>query len=296
MVIQAVHVPESAEAVVACSARGGWIMGGGTVVMPLVNSGAAPATELVSLRRAGLDGVEVRDGVARIGAAATLAAVGEHPGLAFLRPALRTIASPTIRNQATVGGNLFVAQPYGDLAVCLLALDATCEIAGPDGRRDAPVAEVLGFGVGSGEVVVAVRATVPEPGTWYYHKAMRRRLNSAAIVTVASVTHTADGAVTADGVVTSAGLVASDSVVTSDRVVTSATIALGGVAPRPVRAVSAERLLRGRPLTHEVLAEAGEAAARDDIDPFDDAYASAWYRRRVLPVHLRRAFIPPVVR
>ncbi|MEV6150138.1 FAD binding domain-containing protein [Nonomuraea sp. NPDC052129] len=284
MVIQAVHVPESAEAVVACSARGGWIMGGGTVVMPLVNSGAASATELVSLRRAGLDGVEVRDGVARIGAAATLAAVGEHPGLAFLRPALRTIASPTIRNQATVGGNLFVAQPYGDLAVCLLALDATCEIAGPDGRRDAPVAEVLGSGVGSGEVVVAVRATVPEPGTWYYHKAMRRRLNSAAIVTVASVTRTADG------------VVASDGLVTSDGVVTSATIALGGVAPRPVRAVSAERLLRGRPLTHEVLTEAGEAAARGDIDPFDDAYASAWYRRRVLPVHLRRAFIPPVVR
>ncbi|MCA2225251.1 FAD binding domain-containing protein [Nonomuraea aurantiaca] len=278
MVIQAVHVPESAEAVVTCSARGGWIMGGGTVVMPLVNSGAASVTELISLRRAGLDGVEARDGVARIGAAATLAAVGEHPGLAFLRPALRTIGSPTIRNQATVGGNLFVAQPYGDLAVCLLALDATCEIAGPDGRRDAPVADVLGSGVGSGEVVVAVRATLPEPGTWYYHKAMRRRLNSAAIVTVASVTRTSDGGVTSDGVVA------------------SAAIALGGVAPRPVRAVSAERLLRGRPLTPEVLTEAGEAAARGDIDPFDDAYASAWYRRRVLPVHLRRAFIPPVVR
>jgi CO/xanthine dehydrogenase FAD-binding subunit len=278
MVIQAVHVPESAEAVVTCSARGGWIMGGGTVVMPLVNSGAASVTELISLRRAGLDGVEARDGVARIGAAATLAAVGEHPGLAFLRPALRTIGSPTIRNQATVGGNLFVAQPYGDLAVCLLALDATCEIAGPDGQRDAPVADVLGSGVRSGEVVVAVRATLPEPGTWYYHKAMRRRLNSAAIVTVASVTRTSDGGVTSDGVVA------------------SAAIALGGVAPRPVRAESAERLLRGRPLTPEVLTEAGEAAARGDINPFDDAYASAWYRRRVLPVHLRRAFIPPVVR
>lgn len=267
MVIQAVHVPESAEAAVTCSARGAWIMGGGTMVMPLVNSGAAPATELVSLRRAGLDGVEVRDGVTRIGAAATLAAVGEHPGLAFLRPALRTIASPTIRNQATVGGNLFVAQPYGDLAVCLLALDATCEIAGPDGRRDAPVADVLTSGIGSGEVVVAVRAALPEPGAWHYHKAMRRRLNSAAIVTVASVTRTVDG------------------------VVTFSRIALGGVAPRPVRAVSAEHLLRGRPLTREVLIEAGEAAL-GDIDPFDDAYASAWYRARVLPVHLRRAFLP----
>ncbi|MFC4006922.1 FAD binding domain-containing protein [Nonomuraea purpurea] len=262
MVIHAVHVPESADAAVACSARGGWIMGGGTVVMPLVNSGAAPVTELVSLRRAGLDGVEVRDKVARIGAAATLAAIGAHPGLGFLRPALRTIASPTIRNQATAGGNLFVDQPYGDLAVCLLALDATCEIAGPDGRRETPVADVLACGVAAGEVVVAVRAALPEPGTWYYHKAMRRHLNSAAIVTVAALT-------SAD----------------------TCRIALGGLAPRPVRAVSAERVLKDRPLTHEALTEAGRAA-RADIDPFDDAYASAWYRARVLPVHLRRAFLP----
>ncbi|MEU7856282.1 hypothetical protein [Nonomuraea sp. NPDC049141] len=96
---------------------------------------------------------------------------------------------------------------------------------------------------------------------------MRRRLNSAAIVTVASVTRTADG------------------------LVTFSRIALGGVAARPVRALSAERLLLGRPLTHEVLTEAG-VAAQSDIDPFDDAYASAWYRARVLPVHLRRAFVP----
>jgi CO/xanthine dehydrogenase FAD-binding subunit len=267
MVISAVHVPESADAVIACLTGGGWVMGGGTVVMPLVNSGAAPVTELVSLRRAGLGGIEVRDGVARIGAAATFTAVGAHPGLAFLRPALRTIASPTLRNQATVGGNLFVAQPYGDLAVCLLALDATCEIAGPDGRRDAAVTDVLASGVAAGEVVVAVRVALPEPGDWYFHKAMRRRLNSAAIVTVASVTRVGRG------------------------VVTTARIALGGVASRPVRAVSAERLLLGRPLTHEVLTEAGEAA-RGDTAPFDDAYASAWYRTRVLPVHLRRAFLP----
>ncbi|MEV0381632.1 FAD binding domain-containing protein [Nonomuraea sp. NPDC050643] len=267
MAIRAVHVPESADAAVARLAGGGWVMGGGTVVMPLVNSGAAPVTELVSLRRAGLGGVEVRDGAARIGAAATFTEVGAHPGLAFLRPALRTIASPTLRNQATVGGNLFVAQPYGDLAVCLLALEATCEIAGPDRRRDAPVADVLASGIGAGEVVVAVRVALPEPGTWHYHKAMRRRLNSAAIVTVASVTGVDGG------------------------VVASTRIALGGVAPRPVRAVSAERLMLGRPLTHEALTEAGEAA-RGDADPFDDAYASAWYRTRVLPVHLRRAFLP----
>ncbi|GAA1616498.1 FAD binding domain-containing protein [Nonomuraea maheshkhaliensis] len=264
MLIEAVHVPESVEAVVTRSAAGGLVMGGGTVVMPLVNSGSAGVTELISLRRAGLDGIEVSDGVAVIGAAATLTAVAEHPALAFLRPALRTIASPTLRNQATVGGNLFVAQPYGDLAVCLLALDATCEIAGPAGRRDAPVADVLAAGLAPGELVVAVRFTPPPPGAWHYHKAMRRRLNSASIVTVAAVAVEGDA---------------------------DCRIALGGVAPRPARALSAERVLRGRPLTEESVSEAG-LAARADIDPFDDAYASAWYRARVLPVHFRRAFFP----
>jgi CO/xanthine dehydrogenase FAD-binding subunit len=265
MVVRAVHVPASAQAAASLAASGGRLMAGGTVVMPLVNNGAVLDTELVSLRRAGLDGIEVRDRVALVGAAATLSSLEHHPELEFLRPALRTIASPTVRNLATVGGNLFVEQPYGDFAVCLLALGATCEITGPGGPRLATVAEVVASGIGADEVLTNVAIELPDPATWYYHKAMRRRLNSASIVTVAAVAVVESG------------------------VVASARIALGGVAPRPIRAVSAEQVLVGQPLRREVLDEAGEAA-RLDIAPFDDAYASAWYRTRVLPVHLRRAF------
>jgi CO/xanthine dehydrogenase FAD-binding subunit len=266
MVVRAVHTPEDAETVSALVAGGGAIMAGGTVVMPLVNSGAPVASELVSLRKAGLGGIEIVDGQARIGAATTLSAIEDRAELSFLGSAVRTIASPTIRNMATVGGNLFVEQPYGDFAVCLLALGATCEITGPGGLRLATVAEVLASGVAADEFVNAVVVELPEPANWYYHKAMRRRLNSASIVTVAAVVTIASG------------------------VVATARIALGGIAPRPVRAVSAEGVLLGRPLEHEVLEEAGQAA-RMDIAPFDDAYASAWYRTRVLPVHLRRAFL-----
>jgi CO/xanthine dehydrogenase FAD-binding subunit len=79
---------------------------------------------------------------------------------------------------------------------------------------------------------------------------MRRRQNSASIVTVAS-----------DGT----------------------RIALGGVAPRPVRALAAEQALAGGDV------EAAAALSVEAADPFDDAFASAWYRRRVLPVHVRRA-------
>lgn len=264
--ITAVRLPDSIEAATTCAAGGGWIMGGGTIVMAQVNNGAVAATELISLRKAGVSGIRLDGGGIRIGATTTFAEIEEAPESAFLRGAVRTIASPTIRNQATVGGNLFVPQPYGDFAVCLLALGATVEIAGPGGLRQAPVDDVLTEGVATGEFVTAVLAPLPADGTWFHHKAMRRRLNSAAIVAVAAVVATDGG------------------------VVTEARIALGGVAPRPVRATSAERVLVGRPLESDVLEEAGRAA-RADIAPSDDAYASAWYRRRVLPVHLRRALL-----
>jgi CO/xanthine dehydrogenase FAD-binding subunit len=141
---------------------------------------------------------------------------------------VHSIASPTIRNMGTVGGNLFVPQPHGDLAVCLLALDAEIER--------------------SGELVTGVSFSVPE--RWFYRKAMRRKQNSASIVTVAS-----------DGV----------------------KIALGGVGREPVRALKAEEALAAGDI------EAAAQLSVEAADPFDDAYASAWYRRRVLPVHVRRA-------
>jgi CO/xanthine dehydrogenase FAD-binding subunit len=272
MLITTVHSPDSLAAATSLSAAGGWILGGGTIVMRQVNAGASPAAELVSLHRLGMAGVRTggdtgddsagasAGDTVTIGATTTLADLAEE--LDFLRDAVRSIASPTIRNTATVGGNLFAAQPYGDLAVCLLALDADAEIADADGRRRVPVAD----GVPAGGIVTEVSFTRPAPGTWFYHKAMRRKMNSAAIVTVAAVVESTGG------------------------VVTAARIALGGVAPRAVRATSAEQVLIGRPLDRETVELAGQAAL-DDVDPADDAYASAWYRRRVLPVHLGRALL-----
>jgi CO/xanthine dehydrogenase FAD-binding subunit len=91
-------------------------------------------------------------------------------------------------------------------------------------------------------------------------------MNSASIVTVAAVIARRDG------------------------IVESARIALGGAGPRPVRARAAEAALAGGPLDRERVEAAG-AAALEDADPFTDAYASAWYRARVLPVHFRRALL-----
>jgi carbon-monoxide dehydrogenase medium subunit len=216
-----VHVPTSVEEVLGLAGEG-VIVAGCTGIYPHLG----PTDSIISLRRAGLSGVE-RDGdTVRVGATTTLTALARE--VEFLREAIASIASPTIRNMATVGGNLFAPQPHGDLAVCLLALDAQIER--------------------NGDLVTSVSFKVPE--RWFYTKAMRRKQNSASIATVAS-----------DGT----------------------RIALGGVAREPVRATAAEERLAAGDL------DGAAEAALEAADPFDDAFASAWYRRRVLPVHVRRA-------
>ncbi len=259
-----VELPTCAEDAVGLLSDGGLLIAGGTVVMPLLNTRAHADATLVSLRRAGLAGIDVADGVAELGAATTLDQIGRDERLAVLAPVIESIASPPLRNLATVGGNLFV--PSGDLAVALLALDAEVEVAAASGRHRMALSVLLDGGLVPGSVLTRVRFAAPEVGEFFYTKAMRRRLNSASIVTVAAALRRSDG------------------------VVTSARVALGGVASRPLRSAAAEAALIGGPLSRERVDAAGAAAAAV-IDPPTDAYASAWYRRRVLPVHLRRALL-----
>lgn len=242
------------------------LIAGGTVVMPTLNYGTDDFTTLVSLRGAGLAGISVEAGRATIGAATTLSTLEDEPELDFLHPALDAIASPTIRNMATVAGNLFVKQPYGDLAVCLIALGATVSISGPGGIRIEPVETTVVTGVKPGEIVTQISFSLPAKGSFKFTKAARKAFNSASIVVVASV------------------------VSVTDRVVTDCRIALGGVARTPIRATSAEKALAGQPFDR-IHVERAANAALNDIDPADDAYASAWYRRRVTPVHIRRALL-----
>jgi CO/xanthine dehydrogenase FAD-binding subunit len=251
-----VEVPESVDGVLGALGDGALVLAGGTQVMPRITTGAHDVATLVSLRRAGLAGVKVQGDAVTIGAATTLSAVGADERLAFLRPVVESIASPTIRNLATAGGNLFVEQPYGDLAVALLALDAQVDVAGPGGSETRGVADVAGLA--AGHVVTAVRFALPEE--FRYTKAMRRRTASASIVTVAAVLGP------------------------------EPRVALGGAGRKPIRSPSAEAVLAAGPLDRE-RAEAAGRAALEDAEPFTDAYASAWYRARVLPVHVRRALI-----
>ena len=242
------------------------LMAGGTLVMPIVNEGAHGITTLVSLNRLGLDAVSFKKGIATIGAATPIAELTRHPDLKFLFPAIDSIASPTLRNMATVGGNLFAKQPYGDLSVCFVALGAVATIVNAKNKRSVSVEEIIKNGVKRGELVTQISFAIPQPGTFKYAKASRRALNSASIVTVAAVVPLVKG------------------------VVAACHVALGGVAAKPVRAKSVEKLLNGKVFDDKTVTTAAASAAKD-IAPFSDAYASAWYRARVTPVHICRALL-----
>ncbi|MEV4477233.1 FAD binding domain-containing protein [Nonomuraea sp. NPDC049504] len=259
-----VEMPDSADAAHAYLRGGALPLGGGTHLMAKLDDTAGTDVRLVSLRKAGLRGIDAEDGVVTLGAATTLADVEDDPRLPYLSPCVRSIAAPPVRNLATVAGNLFVPQPYGDLAAALLALDAELDVLGADGARREPLERVAAEGLPQGDLVTRIRFTAPAPGTFRFHKAARRRLNSGSIVTVAA------------------------RVMVEDGVVADVRLAVGGLTHRLVRATGAERALLGEPLTPEAVARAAEA---DAFEPVGDAYASAWYRARVYPVHLRRALL-----
>lgn len=243
------------------------VMAGGTVAMPLINDGISLPSVVMGLRLAGLDGVDRANGRLRIGATTTLTQLLRQDDIPVLREAARNTASWTIRNMGTVGGNLFTPPPGGDVAVALLALDASVTLAS---SRSARVVSLADFYTGflTNELApdeLLAELWVPissEPAAFL--KYGRKHANTPAVVTVAARVAW-DGARVAD-----------------------ARIALGAVGPHPIRAREAERVLVGTDLGADAIAAASAAAARD-CEPFTDAIATEWYRRRMVDLFVGRA-------
>jgi len=132
------------EAFVALEPDGARPMSGGTALMLMMKAGVLRPARLVSLRRLGLDRIELRsDGSLHVGAMVTLRALEKSApvgkGWPVITRALRTLSNVRVRNVATVGGHLAHADPHMDLPPLLSALGASVTIAGPGGERRATV-------------------------------------------------------------------------------------------------------------------------------------------------------------
>ncbi len=195
-----------------------------------------------------------------------------------LAKAASEIGSVQIRNRATPGGNICTATPSGDILPALVSLQATVRLASVRGERTL-LLENFFTGprrtlIAPDELLVDLQIPAPAPFTsGVYIKLDTRPQMDLAIV----------------GVATTVSLVPGDSTIKN------VTICLGAVAPTPIRVPEAEALLTGHVLTEDLLAQAGQAAARA-ARPISDVRASAEYRREQCDLMTRRALRQAVER
>jgi carbon-monoxide dehydrogenase medium subunit len=245
-------------------------LAGGTDLLLKMKTGRVAPQVVVNIKRIpDLYGRRVNTHLV-LGALTTLEEVHGSPIICKRYPALAaaagTMASAQIRNLATLGGNLCNASPSADLAPILLALDAVAHIVGLNGERRVALDE---FFAGPGQTALApdellVSIEIPPPlGPAVYLKHSPREHMDIAVVGVGLALQMRDGRCE------------------------SARVALGAVAPTPLRARRAEAELVSGPLTPERIARAAQLAA-EEAAPIDDVRGTAGYRRRMVAVLMRR--------
>jgi len=246
------------------SERGARFLAGGTLVMRAVNE-ADPAIEtIVRSTDPSFLNIAVSSGRVELGGGVTMAAILAERELAFLHQVARAVGSPALREAATIGGNLFATT--GDFATALLALDATVMLAGGFGQRELSLDEFISRRERGASLVSAVTFKRPPAEALRFAKVTRVHPKGMSVLSIAAQLPLASGRVT------------------------GARIAYAGMAPTPVRAKAAERALEGRTLDAAGIAPA-LAVAAEGTSPADDPIASAWWRREILPIHLRRLLL-----
>jgi carbon-monoxide dehydrogenase medium subunit len=229
------------------------VLAGGQSLVALLNLRVArPALVLDVNRIPALDAIDVSGGRVRLGALTRLAALERTASLPrVLHEAIAHVGHPQIRNRTTIGGNLAHADPASELPAVVLALDGEIVLTARGGERTVPAVEFF----------VGPFATARRPDELVTEVRMSaadgtfvefaRRVGDFALV----------GACVADG-----------------------RIALCGASPAPMRAPRAEAALAAGAIAAEV-----GVAASEEVDPWDDAFATAAYRRDLARTLVRRA-------
>ena len=256
------------------------VLCGGTDLAPQTESGARQYQAiLLNIRHIeGLCGIEAGTDKVRICAVTTISEIRCHPALAEIAPVLveaaEHFASEQIRNAASLGGNLCNASPAGDMSPPLLVLGASVELAcWRDGAIETRLIPLERFFVSPGKTVklpeeLLTAVVFDRPASNFVGKFRKSGPRPALEISTVSV---ALGARIADGRLS------------------DVRVAMGSVAPTPLRARHVEAALEGKPLDAATIA-AAVAGTAEDAKPIDDLRASAWYRG-----HLVRVFVEEVL-
>jgi carbon-monoxide dehydrogenase medium subunit len=243
------------------------VVAGGSFLGILMNQGFLQPASLLSLGRVEeLRHIDVQDGELRLGAMVTHRRVerdatvrGHWPVLA---QAFGLVASPRVRNQATVGGVLADADYASDPPAALCALNARAVLRSPRGERQVPIDElILGFYetcIAEDELLTEVRVPAGlEAGT--YRKFRSRSSEDRPCVAVAAA-----------------------------RVQGALRVVVGACAEVPQHYPDICASASAGPLDHDAAREIGARYA-ERLEPLSDSRGSADYRRRVVAVEVRRA-------
>ncbi len=253
------------------------VLAGGTDLVPWMRDDAVHPETVVDIKAIdALDEISLEGNHLYLGPLVTFSdlltseLVAGH--LPILSEMADTVASPGIRNRATVAGNICSAVPSCDAGPTLLVLEASVAVLGPNGARTVPIEEwFVGprrTALEQGEIVTGLSIPIPDrPHGAIYLKLQRYEGEdlSQAGVTV---------------------------LVTGDNVF---RIAFGAVGPVPSRARAIEQLLAGKVLSDELVA-AAQHLVPGAISPITDMRATKEYRARICEVMLDRGLRAAVAR
>jgi carbon-monoxide dehydrogenase medium subunit len=268
------RLSEAVSAVRGSDGSAKFVAGGTAVVLLMQMRLIAPDT-LVGLRTLrdvpGWREIRVADGHLEIGGGVTLSQVAESPEVQQHAPSLAhaagVVGNIRIRNVATIGGNLAEADYASDPPAVLVALGAAARVSDGVESRELPVEDLLVDFYETAladEVITHVRVPVVPAGRSVYLKYTSRSAEDRPCVGVAAAGRFSDG------------------------MVESAQVVVGAVAGTPQNWPEVTSRLVGTRLDAAVAAAVADEYA-ERVDPIEDVRGSAWYRREMVRVHVRRA-------
>jgi carbon-monoxide dehydrogenase medium subunit len=251
------------------------VIAGGQSLLVLMRQGLVTPKYLIDIK--GLSELSYiksdTKGGLRIGALTTHREIEKSPkmrdGFVVLAEMERRLASIQTRNWGTIGGNLCHADPAGDPAPVLVALNAALRMASLNGERTMPVED---FCLDYFETALE-------------HNELLTEIQVPAIPPYTGAAYTKFNVIESD--LATVGVAVSVTLRSDDGICQDVRIALGASAPTPIRAKKAEAVLRGKKITNNLIKEAGEIASTE-AEPISDIYASAEYRRELIKVLVRR--------
>ena len=272
------HAPTSlaeASALLRTLGEGASLFAGGTDLLVEIREELRVCAHVIDIKKIpGLQGLsfDLESGL-RIGAQTTAREIETAPIIRAhyrnLANAVASLGSVQVRNRATLIGNICRASPSADTPPPLIADGAAVTIWSPEGERRLSLER---FFVGPGKTVLApgeivTEVRIPPPslasGRIYIKHGRRKAMELATVGVAVSLDR-------------------------HDDVCGEVKIALGAVAPTPIRALRAEAVLRGNRITSDLIAQAAETAS-GEAQPISNVRASAAYRREMVGVLTRRA-------